>query len=126
MPALLGHNVLFEKIGVLAARKLDGEAVVIDARYPSLDRPEGDDSADRWLGLAGDCGTGQRHIDDRTGDRHAAWHHKSGALVARRDARMCASVRPVRAVAGEPLKLSGELFALARRRLNGHRKAGRV
>src|SRR5271154_6765173 len=117
-------DVLFEKVGVLQAGKLDGEAFLEVTHDASLDLAQRDQRADRRPLLGGDAGAGFRHVDDAAGEVDAVRHNQTAHRVARHDTAVPAVFRKTEDVAiGKPGELRGQLVALARGCRNRHGKA---
>src|SRR5580693_4899133 len=116
-------DVVFQKVWMLQAGELDGEAFLKMAHDTALHRAERDQRADRRPLVGGDTGARLRDVDNAAGEVDAVRHDQTADRVARYDTAVAAVFRQAEDVAvGEPGELGGELVALARGRPDGHRE----
>jgi len=121
---LLAGDVVFEKVGMLQAGKLDGEAVFEVAHHAALHLAQGHQRPDRRPFPRGDAGAGLRHVDDAAGKIDAVRQDQAADRIARHDTAMTAVFRQAQNMpVGEPGELRRELVAFARGGRNGHREA---
>src|ERR1700688_2125093 len=117
-------DVVFQKVGMLQAGELDGEAFFEVTHDAALYRSERDQRADRRPLVGGDTGARLRDVDNAAGEVDAVRHDQAADRVAWYDTAVAAVFGQAEDVAvGEPGELGGELVAFARCRPDGHRKA---